>query len=43
MWANQLAENLAYGKVSSGKEYVINMYIDDGVPRRSHRKNMLNA
>ena len=42
MWANQLAENLAYGKLASGPEYVLNMYIDDGVPERSHRKNMLN-
>jgi len=42
MWANQLAENLAYGKMDRGEDYIVHMYIDDGVKARSHRKNMLN-
>lgn len=40
-WGGEVAENIAYGK-SKGDEYMLQLYIDDGVSSRGHRKNILN-
>lgn len=36
------AENLAYG-YSNGRDVVSQLFVDDGVPGRGHRKNILKA
>lgn len=40
-WGGTVGENIAYGN-SRGDEYILQLYIDDGVPGRGHRKNILN-
>jgi len=40
-WGGSAAENLAYGK-SDGEGFMLQLYIDDGVPDRGHRKAILN-
>lgn len=38
-WLNTLGENIAYGKLT-GREVVVGLLVDDGVPGRGHRKNI---
>jgi uncharacterized protein YkwD len=40
-WENAVGEAIAYGPVS-GREVVSRLLIDDGVPSRGHRRNILN-
>jgi len=40
-WGGRAGENLAYSS-SDGAGMIIQLYIDDGVPDRGHRVNMLN-
>ena len=40
-WGGRVGENLSYG-ASSGMNAVIQLYIDDGVLSRGHRKNLTN-
>jgi len=40
-WQRSTAENLAWGG-SDGKGFVYQLYIDDGVKNRGHRKNIQN-
>ena len=40
-WSGRVAENIAFG-VSSGSEYIYQLYIDDGVSSRGHRMNIMN-
>jgi hypothetical protein len=41
-WIRGLAENIAYGE-NPAREVVIQLLIDDGVPDRGHRNNMLDG
>jgi len=36
-----IGENTAYGP-PNGKAYMVSLYIDEGLPSRGHRANMLN-
>jgi uncharacterized protein YkwD len=40
-WSGSLGENIQYGMVANGREIVIQLMIDDGVPSRGHRTNMM--
>ncbi|MFO7999246.1 MAG: CAP domain-containing protein [Bacteroidales bacterium] len=40
-WSGRIAENIAYGNPSA-HEAILGLMIDDGVPGRGHRDNMLN-
>ena len=40
-WIQGIAENIAYGE-NSAREVVIQLLVDDGVPDRGHRNNMLD-
>jgi uncharacterized protein YkwD len=40
-WQKEVGENIAY-EAASAREAVINMLIDDGSPKRGHRKNIFN-
>ncbi|MBA3894343.1 MAG: CAP domain-containing protein [Gemmatimonadales bacterium] len=40
-WVQGIAENIAYGE-NSAREVVIQLLVDDGVPGRGHRDNMLS-
>jgi uncharacterized protein YkwD len=41
-WVAGMAENIAYGE-NPAREVVIQLLIDDGVPDRGHRNNILDA
>ncbi len=41
IWIESIAENISYGP-SSAHLAILGLMIDDGVPDRGHRKNMLN-
>ena len=41
-WTGSVAENISFGD-TTGADYMIQLYIDDGVPNRGHRKNIMNA
>jgi uncharacterized protein YkwD len=40
-WTGTVAENISFG-VTSGEDFIIQLYIDDGVPKRGHRKNIIH-
>lgn len=40
-WKSMAAENISYG-YSDARDIVISLLVDDGVPSRGHRKNLLN-
>ena len=42
-WAISYGENVDYGAVTSGRDVVEDMLIDDGVPSRGHRINTFDA
>jgi len=41
-WSGQIAENIDYGS-SDARKIIIALLIDDGVPGRGHRRNILNS
>lgn len=40
-WESRIAENISYGN-HDARQIVIALLVDDGVPTRGHRKNILN-
>ncbi len=40
-WQSKVAENISYGE-KSGRNIVVQLLIDDGVPSRGHRVNIMN-
>ena len=42
-WGGTIFEAIDYGLHSSAKEVVISWLIDDGVPKRLHRNNILSG
>ncbi len=40
-WNKQMGENIRYGN-DNAREIIVGMLVDDGVPTRGHRKNLLN-
>ncbi|MGH7579733.1 MAG: CAP domain-containing protein, partial [Gemmatimonadales bacterium] len=40
-WVGAMAENIAYGE-NAAREVVIQLLVDDGVPDRGHRNNLLD-
>ena len=41
-FSDPVSENIAYGR-ASGADLMLQLFIDDGVKDRRHRKNMLNS
>jgi uncharacterized protein YkwD len=41
-WGVSYSENVDYGSVSSGREVIIDLLVDDGVPGRGHRTNIFD-
>ena len=41
-WGGQIGENIHYGGSATGDQIVKALFIDDGVPSRGHRENLLN-
>ena len=41
-WSGALGENLSFG-CASAERVVLQLLVDDGVPSRGHRANILNA
>jgi len=41
-WSLEVKENISY-RAQSAREIVLNMLIDDGNPKREHRKNLLSS
>jgi uncharacterized protein YkwD len=41
-WSVSYAENIDYGTFTSGRDVVIGLLIDDGVPDRGHRRNIFD-
>ena len=38
-----VSENLIFGQQASGQDYILSLYIDDGMVDRPHRKNLLST
>jgi uncharacterized protein YkwD len=42
-WGVSYAENIDYGDFTSGRDVVLGLLIDDGVPDRGHRRNIFDS
>jgi uncharacterized protein YkwD len=41
-WGRTYNENIAYGRFPTGRDVVVDLIVDDGVPDRGHRTNIFN-
>jgi uncharacterized protein YkwD len=41
-WFGIVSENIQYGRAATGRDVVADLVIDDGVPDRGHRRNLLD-
>lgn len=41
-WGVSYSENVDYGQVLSGREVIVDLIVDDGVPGRGHRTNIFD-
>lgn len=41
-WTGTYDENVSYGRFASGRDVVVDLLIDDGVPERGHRRNIFD-
>lgn len=42
-WGVSYSENVNYGQVLSGREVIVDLIVDDGVPSRGHRTNIFDS
>ena len=42
-WQQSYSENVDYGPFLTGRDVVIDLLVDDGVPNRGHRRNIFDA
>jgi serralysin len=42
-WGGSIFEAIDYGQSDSAREVVLSWLVDDGVPKRQHRNNLLGA
>lgn len=42
-WANNVGENIVYQAMTTARESVMGLIVDDGIPTRGHRKNLFDA
>jgi hypothetical protein len=42
-WGSSYNENVAYGQFLSGRDVVVDLLVDDGVPDRGHRRNIFDS
>jgi uncharacterized protein YkwD len=42
-WASSVGENIVYQAMTTARESVVGLIVDDGIPTRGHRKNLFDS
>jgi uncharacterized protein YkwD len=42
-WASSVGENIVYQAMTTARESVMGLIVDDGIPTRGHRKNLFDS